>query len=153
MPVRFVPESRFWLRYRYTNAPVAVKGRPVSHGDRPMRPVLLLLLLVLLVGGCAASAPKVTYVADQRYQPTAVVDRLRIPPGTPYVVLAEMSWITSQEQATRRDVEDMMLEEARKLGANAVIFGKSKDTAMGNVGDMDRYLQSDSYSAVAIRYR
>ena len=118
-----------------------------------MRPVLLLLLLVVLVGGCAASGPKVTYVADQRYQPTVVVDRLRISPDTPYVVLAEMSWVTSQELATRRDVEDMLAEEARKLGANAVIFGKSKSKPMGNVGDMDAYLQSDSYSAVAIRYR
>jgi len=118
-----------------------------------MRPVLLILLLVVLVGGCAAGGPKVTYVAAQRYQPTVAVDRLRAPPDTPYIILAEMSWITSQERATRRDVEAMMVEEARKLGANAVIFGKSKGKSMGNVGDMDAYLQSDSYSAVAIRYR
>ena len=118
-----------------------------------MRPVLLLLLFAVLVGGCAMGGPKVTYVADQRYQPTAVVDRLRAPPDTPYVVLAEMSWITSQELATRRDVEDMLADEARKLGANAVIFGKSEVNYLRNTGDMDSTLQGDSYSAVAIRYR
>jgi hypothetical protein len=69
-----------------------------------------LLLLTLVVTGCAVGGPSVSYVADQRYQPTASVERLRAYPDRPYVALAELNWMTTEQ--TRREVEDRLAEDS-----------------------------------------
>ncbi len=110
-----------------------------------------LLCLSLLVAGCAAvGGPSVSYVAEQRYQPTASVERLRAFPDQPYVALAELHWTASQK--TRREVEDLLAEEARKLGANAIVFGKSTSFQHTLNPDSDS-TETNRYAATAIRYR
>ena len=109
-----------------------------------------LLLLTLVVTGCAVGGPSVSYVADQRYQPTASVERLRAYPDRPYVALAELNWMTTEQ--TRREVEDRLAEEARRLGANAIVFGRST-SQINSLHDPTASTETNRHTATAIRYR
>ena len=110
----------------------------------------LTLLLALLVVGCAVGGPSISYIADQRFQPTASVERLRAFPDRPYVALAELNWMTSGQ--TRRETEDRLAEEARQLGANAIVFGKST-SQINSLNDPTASTETNRHTATAIRYR
>ncbi len=109
-----------------------------------------LLLLATLLGACAVGGPRVTYLAEQRYQPTASVERLRALPDRPHVALAELAWSTSGQ--TRREVEDRFVEEARRLGANAIVFGKSA-SSVNTLHEPTASTETNRQTATAIRYR
>lgn len=114
-----------------------------------MRP--LLLALALLAGGCATLGPSVTYLGEVRYPPTAYVERLRAEPARPYTAIAELAYISST--LTRREIEDLMAEQARALGADAVVLGKSTLAEQRSADDTQLHEETYRFSAVAIRYR
>jgi hypothetical protein len=109
-----------------------------------------LLCLAFAVSACAVGGPNIVYVTDQRYQPTASVERLRAFPDRPYVALAELDWMATGQ--TRREIEDRLAEEARQLGANAIVFGKTR-TSLNNLNDTSGTSETKHQSAIAIRYR
>ncbi|MDX1594361.1 MAG: hypothetical protein R3298_08930 [Gammaproteobacteria bacterium] len=106
--------------------------------------------LALLLAACALGGPEVVYVADRDYPPAVVVERLHAFPDRPYVVLAELNWTTREQ--TRREVENRLAEEARKLGADAIVFGRST-SQITTLHDPSGSTETNRQFATAIRYR
>jgi hypothetical protein len=118
--------------------------------ENPMMRPALILIIATLVAGCAGLRPSVDYMTDVRYPPTVVVERLRLEPNRPYTPVAGLSYTRSTH--TRREAEEMIAEEARRLGADAVVYDPSKLTWFKATGMTMQYVETKSYDAIAVRY-
>ena len=111
----------------------------------------LFLILAALVTGCAnLGRPGVEYMGDVRYPPTVTVERLRLEPNRPYEAIAALSFTSSAH--TRRTAEDLLAEEARRLGADAVVFDPSVLTKLSSSSVVIDHQESYRYDAIAVRY-
>lgn len=115
-----------------------------------MRLLLLSLVFVLALGGCTTLGPSVSHLGDARYPPTAYVERLRAEPVRPHVAIAEIAYRSSTH--TRREIEDLIVEEARRIGADAIVFGKSSLAMLRSAGEPQRSEETYNFGGVAIRY-
>ena len=110
------------------------------------------LLPVLLLTACGTLGLSVTRLTDTDYPPTAYAERLRAEPVRPYVEVAEISLTSSADTTTRREAEEQLAEQARSLGADAIILGKSKQTDLRSTDEGARVEESYRYGGIAIRY-
>lgn len=111
-----------------------------------------ILLPVLLLTACGSLGLSINRLTDADYPPTAYAERLRAEPARPYVAIAEISVSGSADTTTRREAEEQMAEQARRLGADAIILGKSSQTELRSTDEGPRHEESYRYGGIAIRY-
>jgi hypothetical protein len=112
---------------------------------------LLLPWLLLPLGCSGVGGPNVVHLTDQRFPPRPVIEQLRSEPGRPYDAIAEFSYRSSR--LTRAEVEALFAEQARQLGADAVLLYKRELGPYTRAIPQQSHEESYRYHATAIRYR